>query len=202
MRINLSIRRQAFEGLLQGYPKKTLARELGISPSSLQAWDIYIQNDYYEWLDHLHGRKRQERIEQAVDYWIREYPIGYSDVARMFGLRPSSVYNAIDLRLSRTAPVFRPKRLAFWNNADNSKVGAFRMTINSLEDIPGDRPLTKAERKALFKEIQEAKERLLCSEALLEVLEEDCRDEIKKKELQRQLELVRKALASYERVAI
>ena len=55
------------------------------------------------------------------------------------------------------------------------------MTINSLEDIPGDRPLTKAERKALFKEIQEAKERLLCSEALLEVLEEDCRNDIKKK---------------------
>ena len=74
------------------------------------------------------------------------------------------------------------------------------MAINKLSDIPANRPLTLQERKALFREVQEAKDRLICSEALLEVAVESCKDELKKKELQRQLEQTRQALASFESV--
>lgn len=72
------------------------------------------------------------------------------------------------------------------------------MAINKLSDIPANRPLTLQERKALLREVQEAKDRLICSEALLEVAVESCKDELKKKELQRQLEQTRKVLASFE----
>ncbi len=70
------------------------------------------------------------------------------------------------------------------------------MAIEKLSDIPADRPLTLAERKALLKEMQDARGRLICAESILEVAIEGCKDELKKKELQRQLELTRKALAS------
>ncbi|WP_301879195.1 hypothetical protein [Sutterella wadsworthensis] len=70
------------------------------------------------------------------------------------------------------------------------------MAIEKLSDIPADRPLTLAERKALLKEMQDARGRLICAESILEVAIESCKDELKKKELQRQLELTRKALAS------
>lgn len=56
--------------------------------------------------------------------------------------------------------------------------------------------LTESERKALFKELEEAKGRLICAESLLEVAVESCKDELKKKELRRQLEQTRKVLAS------
>lgn len=75
------------------------------------------------------------------------------------------------------------------------------MKIDKLSDIPADRPLTLAERKALLKEVQDARGRLICAEALLEVAVESCKDEFKKKELQRQLELTREALASLRPVA-
>lgn len=44
--------------------------------------------------------------------------------------------------------------------------------------------------------MQDARGRLICAESILEVAIESCKDELKKKELQRQLELTRKALAS------
>lgn len=44
--------------------------------------------------------------------------------------------------------------------------------------------------------MQDARGRLICAESILEVAIEGCKDELKKKELQRQLELTRKALAS------
>lgn len=70
------------------------------------------------------------------------------------------------------------------------------MAVEKLSDIPADRPLTTAERKALFEELKDAKTRLVCAESLLEVAVESCKDELQKKELQRQLELTRKALKS------
>ena len=55
------------------------------------------------------------------------------------------------------------------------------MTIEKLSDIPADRPLTTAERKALFEELKDAQTRLACAESLLEVAVENCKDELKKK---------------------
>ena len=90
----------------------------------------------------------------------------------------------------------RPKRILFWDVKPEISLGTFRMAIEKLSDIPADRPLTLAERKALLKEMQDARGRLICAESILEVAIEGCKDELKKKELQRQLELTRKALAS------
>ncbi len=39
------------------------------------------------------------------------------------------------------------------------------MAIEKLSDIPADRPLTLAERKALLKEMQDARGRLICAES-------------------------------------
>lgn len=70
------------------------------------------------------------------------------------------------------------------------------MKLDKLSDIPGDRPLTLAERKALFREIKENKARLICSEAILEVALESCKDESKKENIKRELEKTREALKS------
>lgn len=57
------------------------------------------------------------------------------------------------------------------------------MAIEKLSDIPADRPLTLAERKALLKEMQDARGRLICAESILEVAIEGCKDELKKKRI-------------------
>ncbi len=55
------------------------------------------------------------------------------------------------------------------------------MAFEKLSDIPSDRPLNLAERKALMRELEDAKARLICAESLLEVAVESCKDELKKK---------------------
>ena len=55
------------------------------------------------------------------------------------------------------------------------------MAIEKLSDIPADRPLTLAERKALLKEMQDARGRLICEESILEIAIEGCKDELKKR---------------------
>ena len=55
------------------------------------------------------------------------------------------------------------------------------MAITKLSDMPADRPLTTAERKALFEELEDARCRLAVSESMLEVAIESCKDELKKK---------------------
>lgn len=53
----------------------------------------------------------------------------------------------------------RPKRILFWDVKPETSLGTFRMAIEKLSDIPADRPLTLAERKALLKEMQDARGR-------------------------------------------
>ncbi len=60
------------------------------------------------------------------------------------------------------------------------------MKLLWLKEIIGD----------AYTEDMDARGRLICAESILEVAIEGCKDELKKKELQRQLELTRKALAS------
>lgn len=119
-------------------------------------------------------------------------------MARLHGIRPSGLYAAIQKDLAKLPEQLRPKRIRFWDEKPADSLGEFKMAIEKLSDIPADRPLTAAERKALFEEVKDAKARLICAEALLETAIEDCRDEFKKKELKRQLQLTRKALKSFE----
>ena len=111
-------------------------------------------------------------------------------------MRPATLFQKIRRTVAKLPEQLRPKRILFWDVKPGTSLGTFRMAIEKLSDIPADRPLTLAERKALLKEMQDARGRLICAESILEVAIEGCKDELKKKELQRQLELTRKALAS------
>lgn len=163
--------------------------------------DIYVQHGFFDWVDNPWATRRSELLKSAVAYWFDQYPIGYSDVARQFGVRPATLFNTIKSTVGKIPEKLRPKRIRFWDAPPVATLGTYRMKIDKLSDIPADRPLTLAERKALLKEVQDARGRLLCAEALLEVAVESCKDELKKKELQRQLEFTREALASLRPVA-
>ena len=172
-------------------PEEDSARELGVSVGSIRDWTIYAQYSSFDWVV-----RRPELLQSAVDYWFEHYPIGYSDVAKQFGVRPATLFQKIRRTVTKLPEQLRPKRILFWDVKPETSLGTFRMAIEKLSDIPADRPLTLAERKVLLKEMQDARGRLICAESILEVAIESCKDELKKKELQRQLELTRKALAS------
>ena len=197
MRIQQSIKEMACVGLLHYQAKKALARDLGVSKGCIRDWSIFVENDNFDWVRKDYIGQRKAVLAQAVDYWFDQYPIGYSDVARKFGFRPAGVYEAIQRRLAKLPEELRPKRVLFWDSPPAPSLGAFRMEIEKLSDIPADRPLTLSERKAILKAHQENRDRLICAAALLEVACETCKDELKKKELRRQLELTNKALASF-----
>ena len=177
-------------------PKKTLARQLGVSQGSIPDWEIYVRCGFFDWIDKPRITRRKELLSSAVDYWFENYPIGYTDVAKRFGIRPGTLYGSIKRTVAKLPEQLRPKRIHFWDVQRKTAPGKFRMAVEKLSDIPADRPLTTAERKALFEELKDAKARLVCAESLLEVAVESCKDDLKKKELQRQLELTRKALKS------
>lgn len=125
--------------------------------------------------------KRKKLLDTAVDYWFDEYPVGYTEVAAKFGIRPATLFNSIRRRVARLPEPLRPKLIRFWEAKPQTFLGRFSMEINKLSDIPADRPLTLAERKAIFKDRQDMKVRLICSESMLEVAVESCKDELKKK---------------------
>lgn len=71
------------------------------------------------------------------------------------------------------------------------------MAIKDLSDIPADRPLTLEKRKALFKEMQDAKAELICAESMLEVALESCKDPAKKTKIEEQPRIIRKELERF-----
>lgn len=197
MFIPQSIKEQACIGLLHFRPKKELARELNVSVGTIRDWSIYVDNQFFDWITEPHQQLRKAQLHKAVEFWFDAYPIGYSDVARRLGVRPSTLYNHILRRIAKLPDNLKPKRLRFWAPQRTPSIGTFTMKFEKLSDIPADRPLTLAERKALLREMQDTRDRLICAESLLEVAVESCKDELKKKELMRQLEQTRKALASF-----
>ena len=183
MHVTQEMRQQACEGLLHFTPKKALARELGVSVGSIRDWAIYIQHGFFDWVDNPWVTRRPELLQSAVDYWFEHYPIGYSDVAKQFGVRPATLFQKIRRTVAKLPEQLRPKRILFWDVKPETSLGTFRMAIEKLSDIPADRPLTLAERKALLKEMQDARGRLICAESILEVAIESCKDELKKKRI-------------------
>ena len=181
MRIPQIVKQRACEGLLQMCPKKQLARELGISKGSLRDWEILIASDNFGWFTSHFQRQDKVLLQQAVEYWMDAYPISYSEVARRFGFRPATLYTSIRRHIDKLPPLLRPKRIRFWDSAPTSFPGDKTMVFEKLSDIPTDRPLTASERKALMREMRDARDRLICAESLLEVAVESCRDELKKK---------------------
>lgn len=98
-----------------------------------------------------------------------------------FGVSPATLFQKIRRTVTKLPEQLRPKRILFWDVKPETSLGTFRMAIEKLSDIPADRPLTLAERKALLKEMQDARGRLICAESILEVAIEGCKDELKKR---------------------
>lgn len=196
MPIPVSTRLAACEGLFHFVPKKTLAKTLGVSSGSIRDWAIYIEHGYFDWIDHP-WQRREAMLHKAIDYWFDNYPIGYTDVARQFGVRPATLFASIQRKLATLPEIIRPKRLLFWESVPVHSLGKSRMPFEKPSDIPIDRPLTPKERKELMRELKDARDRLICAQAILEVALESTKDELKKKELRRVLEQVNDQLASY-----
>lgn len=180
MQIPRSIKVQACKRLLHYYPVKTLAKELNISHSSVQNWVYFINRGYFDWIDRPWAH-RQALLDQAVEYWFDNYPIGYADGGKLFGVRASTIFSSIRRRLAKLPENLRPKLIRFWDAVPAKSLGTSRMAITKLSDMPADRPLTTAERKALFEELEDARCRLAVSESMLEVAIESCTDELKKR---------------------
>ena len=98
-----------------------------------------------------------------------------------FGVSPATLFQKNRRTVTKLPEQLRPKRILFWDVKPETSLGTFRMAIEKLSDIPADRPLTLAERKALLKEVQDARGRLICAESILEVAIEGCKDELKKR---------------------
>lgn len=200
MSIPTSIKQQACEGLLHYYPKKTLARELKVSAGSIRDWSILIENNNFDWITARYMPKDPKRLEKAVDFWLSNQGLGYSAAARRFGLRPATLFNALIRNLNKQPAMLKGRRIRFWDPPPPPSLGELKMQFNKLSDIPADRALTQAERKALFKALQKSREEtrvnLICTQSLLEVELESCRDEFKKKLFKQQLEQIEKELQS------
>lgn len=72
------------------------------------------------------------------------------------------------------------------------------MPFEKLSDIPTDLPLTPKERKELMREMKDARDRLVCAQAILEVAFENAKDAKKREEIERMLTEVREKLVSFE----
>lgn len=144
MSIPVSIKRQACEGLLHSYPQKTLARELNISCGAIRDWSIFVEYDFFDWVNKPCVGQRKHQLSLAAKYWFDHYPIGYSDVARLFGLRPAGLYAQIRRLIDKLPVKLRPARIRFWDVAPTESMGGFVMAFEKLSDIPSDRPLNLA----------------------------------------------------------
>ncbi len=193
MTISLQVRRQAFEKLVHHYPVKTLARELGLSSSAVATWSIFLRHGNFEWLRKEYIPQPQDLLRKATVYWFDHFPVCYAAVARNFGLRPSGLYKAVRLALSRLPDNLHPEKTLFWAALQEAEMDEEEFDVDSL---PKDRPLNAEEFRRLRRAMELARTRLGCSEAILEEAAAGCTDEFKKKEIQRQLKLTRKALKS------
>lgn len=108
MHIPQHIRQQACEGLLHFVPQKTLARQLGVSQGSIRDWEIYVRCGFFDWIDKPWITRRKELLSSAVDYWFENYPIGYTDVAKRFGIRPGTLYGSIKRTVAKLPSNYVP----------------------------------------------------------------------------------------------
>lgn len=110
MSLPISIKQKACEGLLHFKPQKTLARERGISHGAVRDWAIFIENDNFEWVTSTMLPRNPDRLEKAVDTWFENRNLSYTEIARQFGIRPSSLFTAVIHRVNQLPAMLRPKR--------------------------------------------------------------------------------------------
>ena len=193
MKISVSIKEQACERLLHFHPKKTIARELGISASVVRDWSFFVNKGDFAWISERSVLTRKGRHHQAILYWIEHYPIGYSDVARLFGIRPSDLYRKIKRYIARSPSQHLPAKIRLWDCLRWHGTGDAMVDKARIRQMVSER-LSKAKTKEqLDKEVNDI---LITYECLFQEVLSDCKDEVKKKELQLYHEQLKQALAS------
>ena len=197
MPIALTVRTQAFERLLHKHPIKRIARELGISKTTVSVWKIYTDHHYYDWLQKTWIRQDRALVRKAVAFWRENFPICYPAAAKEFCLRPSLVYRTIKQEIDSLPAILKPEITLLWELQEADMKQDLKDLGFDFDALPYDRPMNADERRRLRKAIQLAEARLLCSESILEIAEESAQG-LKKKEIQRQLELTRKARKDIE----
>lgn len=191
MGISVFKKRVACELLLQHYPKKTLARELGVSEGALRDWRIYIEHDNFEWVEKISIQRQTELLNKAARYWYDHYPIGYTEVAKRFGIRPANLYAKVKRHSVKTLCQARLKKY-------NYAYYQLQQDTTSVQDldsllVPG----TQLTADLIAKIKEEKRINLLAAKAIYEVLlEEENLDNLKKKELKALLNSVDMELAS------
>lgn len=193
MAISVSIKQLACERLFHFHPKRTIARELGISTGAVRDWSIFMARGDFAWISERSVMTRKHLHHEAILHWIEHYPIGYSDVARLFGIRPSDLYSKIKRYLANSPSINLPAKIRLWDCLGRYEPGDKTMDTSQINKMLKER-LAKAQTKEeIHKEVHDI---LACYESMFEEVLADCKDELKKKELQRYLDQLKEALQS------
>ena len=194
MALPIAIKQIACERLFHFHPIKTIARELGISTGAVRDWRIFINKGDFEWMTDQYVTSRTPRIREATQDWMTHYPIGYSDVARWHGVRPSDVYRNIQSYLKKSPSAKLPLQLRGWTLfGPGASEGQMNKMPDRIRQMVSQQIDSAKNEKELRRNIEEM---LICYESLFEEVMKDCKDELKKKELQRYLDQLREVLAS------
>ncbi len=108
---------------------------------AVRDWSIFIHHGFFDWVDEPKVGKRKELLHNAIDYWFDQYPIGYTDVAKRFGVKPVMLYGSIQRTVAKLPEQLRPKRIHFWGIRTKSAPGKFRMAVKKLSYIPCRSPV-------------------------------------------------------------
>ena len=169
-----SLKQVACEALFHFYPKKTLARELGVSPSTVGSWKTFVEHGDYAWVNEPYTTHRHAQLEKAVHYWIDTYPVTYSGVARKFGVRSSELYARLQKVFDSSYTAHLPAKLQLWNTFEVPARRENGMDIKRYESMLAQCK-TQKQKEKMFHDI------LVCHDALFHELAKDCTDSLKKK---------------------
>ena len=195
MSISISVKQVACERLLHFHPKKKIARELSVSHGVVRDWSIFVNQGDFDWISERAILTRKLKHHQAILYWIEHYPIGYSDVARHFGVRPSDLYTKIKRYIARSASVSLPAKIRLWDCLGRYEGRDSAMDASQIDKMLKER-LSKVQTKEQMQ--KEMRDILISYESLFEEVMAGDIDELKKKELQRYLDQLKEALQSLE----
>lgn len=171
MAISTLIKQEACERLFHFQPRKKIARDLGVSAGSIRDWSIFIENNDFEWITSV-SVDRKAKLKAAVGDWIELYPIGYSDVARMHGVRPGNVFSAVKRYLQTSPSAKLPLKLRHWKRFG---LGGYEGQMKDIEKrihTMVDSRLKSAKNEDELR--RSIKEMLICYESLFEEVMKDC----------------------------
>ncbi|NLB31792.1 MAG: hypothetical protein GX822_09090 [Alcaligenaceae bacterium] len=168
-----------------------------MSAGAVRDWRIFLNKGDFAWISDRNVMSRKPQVLAAVGDWITHYPIGYTDVAKAHGVRPSDVYREIQTYLKESPSAKLPLKLRQWTrfgpDAPENEMNDMQARIHKMVSEQIDSAKNQEELKRNIEEM------LVTYECLFEEVMQDC-DELKKKELQRYLDQLREVIASLKPV--